>query len=81
MLHLLHSTYIGHFHAQMLFGLCQELHYYTLGANYQPFASCAVQDYPQYLQLGYGLLHTEAGEYRPATAANSPTYRIFHMGI
>lgn len=46
---------------QMLFRLCKELDHYTLGTNYQSFAAFVFQDYPKYLQLGYGLLHTKAG--------------------
>ena len=66
---------------QMLFRLCKELDHYTLGTNYQSFAAFVFQDYPKYLQLGYGLLHTKAGKYCPATAGYRPTNSIFHVRI
>ena len=65
----------------MLFRLCKELNHYTFGTNYQPFAAFVFQDYPKYLQLSNGFLHTETGEYRTATARHRPADCIFHMGI
>ena len=65
----------------MLFRLCKELDHYTFRTNYQPFAAFVFQDYPKYLQLGYGFLHTETGEYGTGTTGHRPANSIFHMGI
>ena len=65
----------------MFLCLMQELNYHTLGANNQSFTALMLQDYTEDFKLGYGLLHTEAAEYSPATALYSPSHGIFDVRI
>lgn len=65
----------------MFLCLMQELNYHTLWAYNQSLAALMLQDYAEYFKLGYGLLHTEAAEYSPATALYSPSHGIFDVRI
>ena len=65
----------------MLLCLMQKLNHYTFRAYNQSLAALMFQDYPEYFKLGYGLLHTEAAEYSPATALYSPSHGIFDVRI
>ena len=77
----LHGADVSHLQPQMPLCLLEKLNNHTFRANNQALPALVFQDDAYYLQLGDGLLHTEAGKYGPASAPYGPTDGIFHMRI